>query len=390
MEYKKCEYDEIIERISKIINNYENSSINENVYTLFLANGDAIKYSFKDFNICHLLGIDFTKLIAYGIYEREKYYDLLKKMIDDPYKCWSKIVQGGIKMSDIFSKYINEKLENFEVQFSIPFPNSIYFVCKYDRERNYASKAIDSLSADYYIARKNNDGDIVLLGLIKSEKDNIYIPQTSRIIKNDDYMIDNLTDLLNNQVLTYTNGLTIENSKTGYNRKCNLNTLEIMDALDKLCSLKEETGAIPCTISDHIYNLKNFKKNRSSSYEGRNLLYEIEKQVKLRQIINLTELDKSVLSDASIISIIDTYNDLLVSNNENDTSATYTEVKSENERMKEELIRLKEELLLEQNSNKKLMETIESKDSIISGLEEEKEDYLELKDKVKTLYSSLK
>lgn len=386
MEYRKSDYDAIIEKIAEAINHYENSP--KNNYTLFLSNGDTIKYSINEFNISHLLGVDFKKFIALNIMDKENYYKLLKKLIDDPYKYWTEIMRNSLVLTDLFSPHINEKLDNFNEQIKIPYPNQIYFICKYDRTRNYMAKEIDGLYSDYFIARKNNDGDIVLLGLIKDQNSNMYLPQTSRTINNDELLIDNLCNIVDNQIITYANGLTIDNPATNYNKSYHLSILEITDTLDKLINISNITNAIPSTIHDHLYNLKTFNKNRTVSYDGKNLLYKIKEEINNRRIVNISEEENGLLDD-SIISIIDAYNDLLV-NNKLEVKESFTEVKNENKKLKLEYEQLKEELEIEKENILRLNEQLIIKNNEVDSLNKEKIEYDELKEKIITLSMTFK
>lgn len=385
--YNKQEYDDVIDKITLLVDEYEKAP--KNNYTLFLASGDTIKYSINDFNVPHLLGIDFSKFISHNIMEKDNYYKLLKKLIDDPYKYWTALKSNGLSLNDLFSQHINEKLDNFSLQIKVPYPNQVYFICKYDRTRNYQVKEIDGLYSDYFVVRKNDNGDLVLLGLVKDQNGNYYLPQTSRIIKNDDDLIDNIDEVIDNQVITYLNGLTIDNPYANYNRTYNLSILEITDTLDKLINISNLSNAIPNTLHDHLYNLKTFNKNRNVSYDGKNLLYRIREEILAKRIVNLT-MDEKKLLDTPLISIFEAYNDLLVNNNQGDFSETYTEIKKENENLSNENDNLREQLQNEKESLLALREEISKQNETINSLTAEKEEYEELKVKVLTLASSIK
>lgn len=393
MEYKKQEYDEIIEKIENIISSYEANKFRDNTYQLFLANGDIIKYNFNENNIPHLLGIDFSTLISRHIMEKTDSYKMLCKLVSDPYKYWSEIIKHSLSITDIFSKYTLDKINNFEYQIRIPYPNQIYFVCKYNRERNYTSKLIDGLYADYFIARKNEDGDILLLGLAKQYEnslDNNYIPQTSRIIRNDENFMENLDALLKNQIITYETGLIVNNKMTSFNKNYNLSIIEINDVLQLLENLSRVTDAIPSTLQGHIYNLTIFSKNRNNSYDTKNLLSTISDLIKMNSIVELSEGEKSLL-DNSILSIIDSHNDSLFSKNEISSSSmeTFTKLRSERDYYQKEL---SEKMECLQQLKKELLETqelLEKKDEQIEELSNKTQEYEVLKKQVLSLASSI-
>lgn len=382
---KKYLYDERIEKIKNNIYNYERCIQRDNTYQLYLANGDVIKYSINKNNLAHLMGVDFTRLVNQKIMEKDESFNMLVELISNSYKYYNafKEIMG---LEDIFSKYVDDKLNYFGFQNQVPYQNNVYFVCKYDRTRSYMAKEVDGLYSDYYLARKTSEGDIVLLGLVKAndnENDNNYIPQTSRIIKNDEYFESNMQDLLQNQIVTYLNGITVNNNATNFNKTFNLNTIEILEKLEGINYLAMMTNSIPSTISDHIYNLKGFKKNRNNSYEAKNILIEISDKMKNGEIIELTESEKDTLG-SPMLEIINTYNDglfgTLTSLNEtyttlkNDRDEKTNEVKS----LSSEIDKLKEEVNLLKNA-------IKLKDETIIDLQSEQESYNELKEKIKVL-----
>lgn len=384
MKINKEQYDNIIDRISDISKTYlsESNDYKYNNYLLYLANGDQIKYSFNDNNIPHLLGIDFSALISRNEIRKADSVDMLNQVLDNPYKYWT-LLYNKIQPSDIFSEYIEDKIENFRLQQLVPYPNQLYFVCKYDRAKAYGVKEIDGLNADYYIARKNEIGDIVLLGLVK--KDDYYVPQTSRIIKNDENFIENMENFLCNQEITYATGLCFRCQKTHYSRNVNLNVLETIDTLQKIDELANSTNAIPNTISGHIYNLRILSKRQSDRYDTRKILASITDKIKNRELIQLSEEELSIL-DASVLPIIDEYNDSLFNTNVSDENVDkYSSLKSSNENLKQELEEKEKTIIKQKEELLKLKEQLQEQYKLNQELEEEKDKFGELKESILTL-----
>lgn len=390
MTMKKYLYDEIIEKIREDIEYFENSILKDNNYQLFFANGDIIKYSFHKNNIAHLIGLDLSKLVSYKIVDKEEIYEMLKKLINDPFRYWQNM-KNVMDFEEVFSPYVNEKLDNFKLQLQTPYPNQVKFVCKYNRERNYMTKEIDGLSADYYIAHSNEEGDIVLLGLVKKDDSDIYVPQTTRVIKNDDKFNDTVAYLLKNQVITYLNGLSIYNRVTKYSKTINLNTLEILSQLQYLCNLEDMTDSIPCTIADHCYNLKTLTKNKDASYGSRNVLLKVNEKMISKEIIELSDEDMNILDD-EIINLIDVYNDSITNgiSVSDDSCAKYSELRQERDEYKKSNLELIDELKHEREKYIELQEQLKLKENEINDLNEIKNDYEELNQKVMTFVSGLK
>lgn len=384
--YKKYLFDDAIEKIKLTLKRFEDAEYKNNSYQLYLANGDCIKYTIHKNNIPHLLGIDLNKLVNNKIIEKADSYDMLQELLSNSNKYYEKLKSIMIP-EELFSNYVNDKIDNFGYQTGIPYPNQNYFVCKYDRKRAYTIKEIDGLTADYYLAKKNKHGDIILLGLVKENEfdySNTYAPQTSRVIKNDENFTKNISEILENQVVTYITGLSIIDNIDNP-KNYNLNTIEISLALNEMRSLSEITNSIPCTISDHIYNLKNFKNNKEASYETKNILRMISEKIKNGEIISLEEYEIENL-DNELIKCFEIYNDTITNNKMSASiDESYTTLKCDRNNLQEKNNQLIEEI----NDLKKELEsiklTLQNKDEEIKELGNEKEKYEILKEKVKSI-----
>ena len=328
MEINKAKYDELIDKIGRMVFLYKSDTnlYKDNNYLLYLANGDTISYRFIDNNLPHLLGIDFTPFITRNEMIKENSFSMLNQLLDNSYKYWN-IISSNMKPSDVFSNFFEDKVNNFQKQIAIPYPNQIYFVCKYDKSKTYGIKEVDGLSADYYIARKNEEGDIVLLGLVKNN-DNIYIPQTSRIIKNNETFMEEMDKFLYNQEITYPTGLYINNYITKFSNNYSLNIFETIDTLNRIEDLSSTVSAVPNTIDGHIYNLKSLSKSRNQSYGSKTILYNISSKMKEKEIITLSNEEMEIL-DSSLIEVINAYNDSLFKDNNSKNNIYYTDILNE-------------------------------------------------------------
>ena len=261
----RSDFDDIIKKIEDRLTIYETSYAKDNNYLLFLGNGDTIKYTINKNNIAHLLGVNTNVLINNHILFEQESYNILYELIDNSYQMYNKLHDKRV-LNNLFSNYIDDKLESFEKLVGILYPNQIEIICKYDRKRNYIEKEVDGLKADYYIGVKNSDGDLYLLGLQKqyeNDDNNIYVPQTNRVIKNDNNFNKNLNDLLNSQVITFPTSLIITNDDKNYKKNLYLNPVELDMTLRKLESYSKVTDAIPNTLHGHIYTLSIMCKNRN-------------------------------------------------------------------------------------------------------------------------------
>ena len=377
MEINKAKYDELIDKIGRMVFLYKSDTnlYKDNNYLLYLANGDTISYRFNDNNLPHLLGIDFTPFITRNEMTKENSFSMLNQLLDNSYKYWN-IISSNMKPSDVFSNFFEDKVNNFQKQISIPYPNQIYFVCKYDKSKTYGIKEVDGLSADYYIARKNEEGDIVLLGLVKNN-DNIYIPQTSRIIKNNETFMEEMDKFLYNQEITYPTGLYINNYITKFSNNYSLNIFETIDTLNRIEDLSSTVSAVPNTIDGHIYNLKSLSKSRNQSYGSKTILYNISSKMKEKEIITLSNEEMEIL-DSSLIEVINAYNDSLFKDNNSKNNIYYTDILNEKRNLALELEE-KNTLIEEQKEELlKLRTALQEKENESSEFKNVKEKLLEI------------
>ncbi len=75
-------YNEIIEKINELIKYYE-KALENNKYSIKLANGDNINLTFPRNHIAHLLGVHTDKLKTAGIVSNNSSYTILKKLANN-------------------------------------------------------------------------------------------------------------------------------------------------------------------------------------------------------------------------------------------------------------------------------------------------------------------
>lgn len=345
----KADYDKIVEGLKKSVKLYEKFKYN-NQYTLYLANGKNITYKISENNVPHLLGILPENLMSFGLVKKDSHFNVLKEFFYESYSIYKKIKEGKLKYTDIFSPYIEEKLEIFGEQIKIPFPNNIYFICEYDRTRSYTSKEIDGLKADYYIARKSNDDNIILLGLVE-HKPNCYAVQTSRVIRKDDenYSLK-LKELLNNQVITIANTLKIFNYDAYEEKEYHLYIKPKIELLENLIKLSESTSAIPNTVKGNLFDLNGVSIKSAELKDKKELLSILKNKMSNNELIEMDdrsfETRKSI--DGEISSIIDCYNDYICSSSKSNSEVgiKYSDLANENEKLISEKTNLESKILL--------------------------------------------
>lgn len=388
-EFNRGKFDNRINKIKELFDYYKTSYIRDNIYTISLANGETIRYSFNPNNIAHLLGISFEELKLKKLISGDTTEEMLDSLLDDIYNIGNKVKDGTIKESSIFSKYIDDKLDTFKDIFCIPYPKDIKFICKYNREVNYTNKEIDGITGEYIIAKENENNEIVLLVLKQVYDNNKFIlaPQSSRIIRNDEKMPEKLSDLLRNQIITYISNTSIKNEKTSYENNIYPNIFQTNSILCNLSDLSQITGAIPCTIYGHKFNVKGLINVKKEGYNNQSVNNYIGEKINSGELIILTDQAKEQLSETELL-LINNYNDSIVNSKDDaklaysDLNDKYIKVCETNDATKEELEKMKEQLRLLQEESKK-------KDEQIANLTQTKDEYNSLVDQLNTLTKTL-
>lgn len=385
------EFEELLERIKILLEKYENNISRNNKYTLFLANGDVINYSVHENNIPHLLGVNTNFLMDNKIVKSKEAYEALKEMIENSYSVFNS-VQKINAFGSLFSRYIDDKLEVFEKQINRPVINEVEFVCKYDRTKNYTQKEVDGYNANYYIGTKNENGEIILLGLIcmtEQYESTNYIPQTSRVIKDE----NELTEFLKGQEITYISAINTSNNLSGYTNNFVVRNIDTFRLLERLYSYQSMVSAIPNTIKNHNYHLKLLSKTITERQTHRadtsNIYEKINYGLCNKKIIELTEEDEEIL-DVTIINLIKEHNDIVMSDRVDSYSkGKYSELKDDRDKCRQELENLKIEFQKLRDENEQLSKELTDQKERNDNLQQYEEKYKDLANSIQSLVRKL-
>lgn len=355
---KKYEYDEIIEKLQNCLKYYENYYARDNKYTIYLANCEKIYFQFHDINIPHLLGVNTTYLSNVLQIKGNDSYSILENFLCNSYNVYNKVKNGVADLSQVFSKYIDVKLGNFYNVIESFNPQDIYFICKYDTSKKYQSDDELSYTSQYYIARKNNDDNIVLLGIDKQEDK--YYAQSSRLIEKESIK-EELKLLLSKQIVTFANTIKIDNYQNGYKTELYANFDIKRTQITRLVELCNDYGCDAATASDHLFCLKGLISKSGRAITEKELLQELSQNLKNGQVFDVTLFDaeaKNFLSD-EVLNIIDACNDFVVQGGSLENQKLYSELQKENLDMLDRINKLnlqKENLEKENNDLKALLE----------------------------------
>ena len=359
--YKRCEFEEIVNRISEGVNYYDKVFPKDNRYILYLANGDRICYTFDENKIAHLLGLNLDYLVESSIYRRTTTKDLLDKFLENSYSIYNKLNTYG-SINTLLSNYVEDKIAVFREQLKNPYPDNIYFVCKYDRTITYTSSEIDVYTADYYIARKLENDDIILLGLVKNKNNNIYSVQTSRVIKKDSNQMEELTKFLQGQEITYVNSLEIENYQTMYKKDYHLSIEEKKEVIKNMIDISNCTNSKPNTIKNHLFDIICVSNSKSKLFNQKLILSQLIDSIDKKNIYDLSEsnIDSEILEsiDSEIKTLIKKWNDLVCNSNftNYEVKHSYTELQDEKDELEKQNKTYEERIKEIEEENKKLRE----------------------------------
>ncbi len=342
----KADFDAIIERIKKLVENYENNVNHYNQYQFYIANGDRISFEITPQSIAHLLGIRLDFLRATGLFKNQNSYNLLKEFLDNSYSVYRQVQEGHLAYSTMFSEYLEEKLEAFEKIIYYFNPIDIEFVYKYDKSKSYQSGEEENYPCDYFLARKSKNGDMYLLGLVK--QGNQYNPMTNITLVKDETQISKLKHLLVNQTLTYVNSMLIENPMTNYRNNPHMMITLKLEQTKKLKRYAGYTSGVSIdTSADFQYALNGYllKDNRINTYKV--MCQQLLKAIKEHEIFDIEQVEESIREqfDDKMIHLIQTYNDTLYKDSTNLSAQTsYTNLLEQYKILAIQVEQLKEKL----------------------------------------------
>lgn len=330
-----------------------------NTYSLFLSNGDRINFSFNENNVPHLLG--FKNLERIDKNSRGAYYTLKKLVENDSFRrnTINNIEKREGNFNNYMSKHYSSKIKAIKSQTTAPYPNDVYFVCKFNPAVNYGTGEIDKYNnCEYYIGRKDKDGNLLLLGLVKNNF-NIYAPRTNRLINKND-IDEELSKLLQNQTICFVNGLTI-NSSLGYENKTSLKTTDKMDILQKIINISNKYNASIDCADNFLYDLRGRTRSKASKALLKELLGKMSQSINKSELLDIEDSDLEEIEDYrdDISDLVVSINDRLCVISKNDSvKVRYSQLKKEKEKSEKENNILTKKISSQEDEIKQLKEQL--------------------------------
>ncbi len=361
-------FDQLVDCIEDNYNYFINECYPDNVYNLSLADGKRVTYTIKPTNIPHLLGVKLDNLANKNIIKREPILDMLNNFIENKYSIYNSIRDNKISISEVFSDYVILKNQDFKEIIKRPFPNNIYFICEYDSTRNYIRKDIENYTADIYIAKKNDNGNIDILGLIKNS--NHYDVQTNRVISSDN-VDKEIYELISRQVITFATKLEITNNKNPlYNYGYHISFQDKDNILKNLIDLRGKYDANIDTSTSHKYDNYGYMKKEDNKKKIKEILNDVKNATIKGEVYVLSIEEEEILGDA-LIDFINSVNDQLCFKNYSDNNdKRYSELFTHNKELSDNVENLSKE-------NSTLKDRISELESEKNKLIEERDIYKE-------------
>ena len=347
------EIEEVFEKIKNILEYYERTYLKNKFITLYLGNSEKIKYQVSPQSIPHLLGINIDNIKSLPNYSNKSAYELLKEVIESPYKLHTIIKEGHIYENQIFSKNIKEKLEGFKLNISSDAKtilNQSEFICNYSNELAWIVTN-KRQKYDYIIINKFDDGKIGLLGLVQNGSS--YYPISNQLFNSIEECENDFKELFTNQEITLITGCSLYTPYTDSTFKSSLSINQKIDKIDNLKYYKNKFNTHVDISNDYQYTINLLQSNKEERYENKNVIDEI-----INSIANSTIINRNNFEDTMLIKIIDVWNDHIANNpNNNDSNAiSYTDAIKELGKMKKIVLNLEKELDELTDKNKTLKE----------------------------------
>lgn len=334
-----CDVEALFERIKECVEFYERTYIKNKIFTMFLGNGEQVKYAVTPDNLPHLLGINLDIIRTTYNYSNTSAYDLMIEMLENPYRLHRLFKDNILKIEQVFSKNINEKLEGFKDNFKYDAREVLEdtdFVCKFESENSWTVTA-KKQKYDYIIVKTLPNNKIALLGLVKNGFQ--CYAMSNQLFNSLEEAKDTLNELLTNQKVTLLTGFKTYNRMTDGNFNWTLTINQKLEKVDTIKNYKNNFNFIIDITSDYEYTIQKMLENKYERRENYSTGGEIVDYIVNRQIIPRENFEGSKL-----INIIDAWNDHICMNSsiENDSS-TYTKVVTDLKAFKELALRLEKE-----------------------------------------------
>lgn len=355
---KKLSYSEIetiLQKAIECVEYYQKEYLNNKVFTLFLSNGEKVKYSITPASVPHLLGINLYTLKGIINLSGEDLLSMLKELLDRSYELHNKFRVGILKQEDVFSNYVLEKIENFKSNISgdiITTLANTQFVCCYKSEKSW-EVTTENKKYDYIIFKKLSTGKVLILGIVKSE--NRCYAMSNQVFENEELAKNALAKLFNNQEITMLTGMEAYNTYSRNNFKWNLVAADRAKKSRELSIYKDQYDCSINISAEYEFTVSKLGNNGEERHENKNIIEDIVNAISNGKLIATQEYESSIL-----ISLINAWNDHLCNvktNNDNEINISYTKAITDLTKFRDLVTKLESENRNLQHEVNSLIET---------------------------------
>lgn len=331
MKFNVSELESLFEKINEIITNIETSQYQNRRYRIFLANGDRINYSIPNDSIAHLLGVNTNYLISTGRFNNTNSFDILKEMVENPYRLNQLYTEGIIKYENLFSPFIYKKIEGFKENIRMSMIDT-EFICKYNQQRAYLSDPKEE-KYDYIMVKKYEDEKIGIIGLVS--KETYYVPMSNQLFDSFEDAKESLDKYLRNQEITIITGLRTYNIGCDFDKTISAYPYEKDNKIENASIYTNEFNCTLDVSKEARFLLQSVIKSRTNYHEDYDLINVIVDAIKQGKLIDI-----DLFRDTNLSKIIETFNDFLCENKitkDDSISESYSKMKKDLEILKENL-----------------------------------------------------
>ena len=232
-------------------------------FKVFLTSGNSFNYRIPRDKIAHLLGVKTENLILTGMFKNTQSYEVLKELFRNQTRISGMIKDGVIKLNDIFSKHINEKLSGFKNNCSINIFNNM-FVCKHNREK-VIQQGKNPRNCNYIICSSLDDGTLLELDLIINNK--YTLPVSNRLFNDEIEAQESFKELLQDQDISFISSIIIYNNYFDNDKKIYLKEEDKIFKLQVLKNYKLQYNCNIDVVGDCEYG---YKRTRANKMQGQN------------------------------------------------------------------------------------------------------------------------
>ena len=232
-------------------------------FKVFLTSGNSFNYRIPRDKIAHLLGVKTENLILTGMFKNTQSYEVLKELFRNQTRISGMIKDGVIKLNDIFSKHINEKLSGFKNNCSINIFNNM-FVCKYNREK-VIQQGKNPRNYNYIICSSLDDGTLLELDLIINNK--YALPVSNRLFNDEIEEQESFKEFLQDQDISFISSIIIYNNYFDNDKKIYLKEEDKIFKLQVLKNYKLQYNCNIDVVGDCEYG---YKRTRANKMQGQN------------------------------------------------------------------------------------------------------------------------